>query len=78
MPALAILIMVICWRFDFVSQAWKNTKVIERKDEYGNDIVTPQVKPVVGCEFYVVKDRFEKVLPKKKRWTFSPGVTCKK
>lgn len=52
--------------FDFVSQAWKNTKVIG-KDEHGNDIVTPQVKPVVGCEFYVVKDRFEKSFTKEKK-----------
>lgn len=33
--------------FKFVAEAWK------RKDGQGN----PLVKPIVGCEFYVVKDR---------------------
>ena len=41
--------------FNFVSQAWKKTKVIG-KDKNGNDILAPLVKPIVGCEFYVVKD----------------------
>jgi DNA polymerase-3 subunit alpha len=49
--------------FDFVSKAWKNTKVIG-KDENGKDILTPVVKPIVGCEFYVVKDRFQKAFTK--------------
>ena len=49
--------------FDFVSKAWKNTKVTGR-DENGNDIVTPVVKPIVGCEFYVVKDRHQKAFTK--------------
>ena len=42
--------------FKFVSQAWKKTKVIG-KDADGKDILAPVVKPIVGCEFYVVKDR---------------------
>jgi len=42
--------------FKFVSQAWKKTKVIG-KDVDGKDILAPIVKPIVGCEFYVVKDR---------------------
>jgi DNA polymerase-3 subunit alpha len=42
--------------FKFVSQAWKKTKVIG-KDADGKDILAPIVKPIVGCEFYVVKDR---------------------
>jgi DNA polymerase-3 subunit alpha len=42
--------------FKFVSQAWKKTKVIG-KDADGKDILAPIIKPIVGCEFYVVKDR---------------------
>ena len=42
--------------FKFVSQAWKKTKIIG-KDADGKDILAPIVKPIVGCEFYVVKDR---------------------
>jgi DNA polymerase-3 subunit alpha len=49
--------------FEFVSQAWKKTKVIG-KDEMGNDILAPLVKPIVGCEFYVVEDRFVKTFTK--------------
>ena len=49
--------------FDFVSKAWKDTIVIG-KDEKGNDITTPRVKPIVGCEFYVVKDRHQKAFTK--------------
>jgi DNA polymerase-3 subunit alpha len=49
--------------FEFVSQAWKKTKVIG-KDAEGNDILAPQVKPIVGCEFYVVEDRFIKTFTK--------------
>jgi DNA polymerase-3 subunit alpha len=52
--------------FDFVNQAWKNTKVIG-KDEKGNDILEPQVKPIVGCEFYVVENRHEKTFTKEKK-----------
>jgi DNA polymerase-3 subunit alpha len=49
--------------FDFVNQAWKNTKVVG-KDEKGKDITEPVVKPIVGCEFYVVKDRHAKSFTK--------------
>ncbi len=49
--------------FDFVNQAWKNTKVVG-KDANGKDILQPIVKPIVGCEFYVVKDRHRKVFSK--------------
>jgi DNA polymerase III subunit alpha len=49
--------------FDFVNQAWKHTKVVG-KDADGNDIKQPIVKPIVGCEFYVVKDRFAKAFTK--------------
>lgn len=49
--------------FNFVSQAWKNTKVVG-KTENGKDILEPVVKPIVGCEFYVVKDRHAKSFTK--------------
>ena len=49
--------------FDFVSQAWKHTKVVG-KDANGKDIVEPIVKPIVGCEFYVVRDRHIKTFTK--------------
>ena len=42
--------------FQFVSEAWKNTKVVGT-DEQGNEIKEPVVKPIVGCEFYLVADR---------------------
>ena len=45
--------------FDFVNHAWKNTKVIG-KDANGKDILEPVIKPIVGCEFYVVADRHAK------------------
>ena len=57
MPALAITDHGNMFgAFKFVSQAWKKTKVIG-KDADGKDIFAPIVKPIVGCEFYVVKDR---------------------
>ncbi len=49
--------------FEFVNQAWKHTKIVG-KDADGNDIKQPIVKPIVGCEFYVVKDRFAKAFTK--------------
>ena len=49
--------------FEFVSQAWKKTKVVG-KDDFGKDILEPEVKPIVGCEFYVVKDRHVKSFTK--------------
>ena len=64
MPALAITDHGNMFgAFDFVSQAWKNTKVVG-KDENGKDITEPVVKPIVGCEFYVVKDRHVKSFTK--------------
>src|SRR5574343_614845 len=67
MPALAITDHGNMFgAFDFVSQAWKNTKVIG-KDANGKDITTPIVKPIVGCEFYVVKDRHVKTFTKESK-----------
>src|SRR5690606_5102344 len=45
--------------FQFVAEAWKNTKVVG-KDENGKDIKEPVVKPIVGCEFYLVEDRHKR------------------
>lgn len=64
MPALAITDHGNMFgAFEFVSEAWKNTKVIG-KDAEGKNILTPSVKPIVGCEFYVVKDRHIKSFTK--------------
>lgn len=52
--------------FEFVSQAWKKTKVVGT-DEHGKDILEPVVKPIVGCEFYVVKDRHAKSFTKEQK-----------
>ena len=52
--------------FDFVNQAWKNTKIVG-KDENGKDITEPVVKPIVGCEFYVVEDMTRKTFSKEVR-----------
>ncbi|MBS1747682.1 MAG: DNA polymerase III subunit alpha [Bacteroidetes bacterium] len=49
--------------FEFVKQAWKKTKVVG-KTEDGKDILEPVVKPIVGCEFYVVADRHCKTFTK--------------
>lgn len=45
--------------FEFVSAAWKNTKVVGKTPE-GKDIVEPVVKPIIGCEFYLVADRHKR------------------
>ena len=64
MPALAITDHGNMFgAFQFVAQAWKITKVIG-KDENGKDILTPAIKPIVGCEFYVVKDRHKRSFTK--------------
>ncbi|MEO8172312.1 MAG: DNA polymerase III subunit alpha, partial [Sediminibacterium sp.] len=64
MPALAITDHGNMFgAFNFVSQAWKNTKVVG-KDATGKDILEPMVKPIVGCEFYVVRDRHAKSFTK--------------
>src|SRR6476469_7485074 len=52
--------------FEFVKQAWNNTKVIG-KTEDGKDILEPVIKPIVGCEFYVVKDRHRKTFSKEQK-----------
>jgi DNA polymerase-3 subunit alpha len=64
MPALAITDHGNMFgAFNFVSQAWKNTKTVG-KDANGKDILEPVVKPIVGCEFYVVQDRHAKTFTK--------------
>jgi len=45
--------------FDFVAEAWKKKKVVG-KTEAGKDIEEPVVKPVVGCEFYLVENRHKR------------------
>lgn len=45
--------------FDFVAKAWKNTKVVGTTED-GKEIKEPVVKPIVGCEFYVVEDRHKR------------------
>ncbi len=52
--------------FEFVAQAWKNTKVVGKNAD-GKDIIEPTVKPIVGCEFYVVEDRHAKIFTKDKK-----------
>ena len=58
MPALAITDHGnIFAAFEFVTEAYKH------KDEDG----TLKVKPIVGCEFYVVEDRFRKTFTKEQK-----------
>ncbi len=45
--------------FEFVAQAWKNTKVTGTTAE-GKEIKEPVVKPIVGCEVYLVENRHKK------------------
>ena len=52
--------------FDFVASAWKNTKVVGT-DENGKEIKEPVVKPVVGCEFYLVEDRHKRAFSREER-----------
>ncbi len=67
MPALAITDHGNMFgAFEFVSQAWKNTKIVG-KDADGKDVLAPTVKPIVGCEFYVVEDRFIKTFTKEQK-----------
>ncbi|MBC7651566.1 MAG: DNA polymerase III subunit alpha, partial [Deinococcales bacterium] len=64
MPALAITDHGNMFgAFEFVANAWKNTKVVG-KDGNGKDILEPTIKPIVGCEFYVVADRHAKAFTK--------------
>jgi len=45
--------------FQFVAEAWKHKKVIG-KTEDGKDITEPVVRPVIGCEFYLVENRHKR------------------
>lgn len=49
--------------FDFVAEAWKKKKVVGKTAE-GKDIEEPIVKPVVGCEFYLVGNRHKRAFSK--------------
>ncbi|MCU7695206.1 DNA polymerase III subunit alpha [Haoranjiania flava] len=49
--------------FNFVAEAWKRTKVIGKTPE-GKEIKEPLIKPIVGCELYVVENRFQKTFSK--------------
>lgn len=49
--------------FDFVAEAWKKKKVVGKTPE-GKDIEEPIVKPVVGCEFYLVENRHKRAFSK--------------
>ncbi|PZF74705.1 DNA polymerase III subunit alpha [Taibaiella soli] len=49
--------------FQFVSEAWKNKKVVGQTPE-GKDIMEPVVKPIVGCEFYLVENRHKRQFSK--------------
>lgn len=42
--------------FEFVAEAWKNKKVVGTTED-GKEITEPVVKPIIGCEFYLVADR---------------------
>ena len=58
MPALAITDHGNMFgAFEFVAEAYKHC------DEAGK----PKVKPIVGCEFYVVKDRHRKTFSKEQK-----------
>lgn len=52
--------------FQFVAQAWKKTKIVG-KTEDGKDIVEPVVKPIVGCEFYMVENRHKRQFTKEEK-----------
>jgi DNA polymerase-3 subunit alpha len=45
--------------FEFVAQAWKNTKVVGTTAD-GKEIKEPVVKPIVGCEVYLVENRHKR------------------
>ena len=52
--------------FEFVKQAWNNTKVTGTTED-GRQILEPVIKPIVGCEFYVVEDRSRKNFSKEQK-----------
>lgn len=45
--------------FEFVAEAWKNKKVVSTTAE-GKEITEPVVKPIIGCEFYLVENRHKR------------------
>src|ERR1700749_1938128 len=49
--------------FDFVASAWKDKKVVGQTPE-GKDITEPVVKPIVGCEYYLVENRHKRQFSK--------------
>ena len=49
--------------FEFVSQAWKNKKQIGTTED-GKPIEEPAVKPIIGCEFYLVENRHKRQFSK--------------
>ncbi len=49
--------------FEFVAAGWKNTKVVGTKED-GTEIKEPVVKPIIGCEFYVVANRHKREFKK--------------
>lgn len=49
--------------FEFVAQAWKKTRTVG-VDENGKEIKEPLVKPIVGCEFYLVENRHQRQFSK--------------
>jgi len=52
--------------FDFVAEAWKKKKKVGVTAE-GKDIEEPEVKPIVGCEFYLVENRHKRQFSKDDR-----------
>ena len=52
--------------FEFVKQAWKKTKIVGKNDD-GSDKTEPEIKPITGCEFYVVEDRHKKNFTKEQK-----------
>ncbi|MFT4062710.1 MAG: DNA polymerase III subunit alpha [Edaphocola sp.] len=52
--------------FQFVSEAWKNTKTVGSTFDGEDmiDIKEPVVKPIVGCEVYLVADRHKRSFSK--------------
>jgi DNA polymerase-3 subunit alpha len=67
MPALAITDHGNMFgAFEFVKQAWNNTRVTG-VDENGKEKKEPVIKPIVGCEFYVVTDRHKKNFSKEQK-----------
>jgi DNA polymerase-3 subunit alpha len=52
--------------FEFVKQAWNNTRVVGI-DANGKEKKEPVIKPIIGCEFYVVEDRHRKTFSKEQK-----------